>query len=127
MKAYLIIFLGAGCGGALRHGVNLLAAQQLGPTGVPFGTFTINVSGSLLMGLLTGYFALKSDPGQLWRLFLTTGMLGGFTTFSAFSLEAALLWERGNVSLAALYVFGSVAAAIGALFLALWAVRTLLS
>ena len=75
MKAYLMIFLGAGCGGALRHGVNLLAAQQLGPTGVPFGTFTINVSGSLLMGLLTGYFALKSDPGQMWRLFLTTGSL----------------------------------------------------
>jgi CrcB protein len=118
--------LGAGCGGALRHGVNLLASWLLG-TGFPFGTLAINASGSLIMGLLAGYFALKSDPGQMWRLFLTTGVLGGFTTFSTFSLETALLWERGHSSLAALYVFGSVVVSIGALFLALWAVRSLLS
>jgi fluoride exporter len=125
MPAYLVVFFGAGIGGALRHGVNLFAARMLG-TGFPFGTLAVNVSGSLTMGLLAGYFAFKGDLGQMWRLFLTTGVLGGFTTFSAFSLDAARLWERGDLWLAALYVFGSVAVSIGALFLGLWVVRTLL-
>ena len=81
MPAYLIVFLGAGLGGALRHGVNVAALRLLG-SGLPYGTLTVNIVGSLVMGLLTGYFALKADPGQMWRLFLTTGILGGFTTFS---------------------------------------------
>jgi CrcB protein len=125
MPAYLVVFFGAGIGGALRHGVNLFAAWMLG-TGFPFGTLAVNVFGSLTMGLLAGYFAFKGDLGQLWRLFLTTGVLGGFTTFSAFSLDAALLWERGDLWLAALYVFGSVAVSIGALVFGVWIVRTLL-
>ena len=126
MRAYLIVFLGAGLGGALRHGVNLAAARLLG-TGFPFGTFAVNVLGSLAMGLLAEYFALRGDASQSWRLFLTTGILGGFTTFSAFSLDAALLWERGEALLALLYVAGSVALAIGGLFLGLWTVRALVT
>lgn len=125
MPAYLVVFFGAGIGGALRHGVNLFAAWMLG-TGFPFGTLAVNVFGSLTMGLLAGYFAFKGDLSQMWRLFLTTGVLGGFTTFSAFSLDAALLWERGDLWLAALYIFGSVAVSISALFFGLWIVRTLL-
>ena len=123
MQAALVVFLGAGLGGALRHGVNLVVAWMLG-TSFPVATLAINVSGSLLMGLLAGYFAFKGDPGQTWRLFLTTGVLGGYTTFSTFSLEAVLLWERGTYGLAILYVFGSVIVSLGALVFGLWVVRT---
>src|SRR4249920_944091 len=117
MQAYLLVFLGAGFGGCLRHTVSLLAARILG-TGFPWGTFLINISGSLVMGLLAGFFAFRS--GEAWtpnvRLFMLTGILGGYTTFSAFSLDAALLYERGELGLSAAYVFGSVGLALGGLF-----------
>ena len=81
--AYLIVFLGGGLGAALRHGINLASARAFG-TGFPYGTLLINITGSLVMGLAAAYFAFKGDASQHWRLFLTTGILGGFTTFSAF-------------------------------------------
>lgn len=115
---YLIIFLGAGIGGALRHGVNVAAARSFG-TGFPAGTMIVNILGSLAMGLLAGYFLVRTGVSQDLRLFLTTGILGGFTTFSAFSLESALLVERHQYGLAAVYVGGSVVAGIAALFLGL--------
>jgi fluoride exporter len=121
---YLIVFLGGGLGAALRHGVNVFAARFAG-TGFPYGTLFINVAGSLAMGLIAEYFALKAGLPQRWRLFLTTGILGGFTTFSAFSLEAALLYERGQIAGAAIYVVASVVLAIGALFAGLAIVRML--
>ncbi|HYC43956.1 MAG TPA: fluoride efflux transporter CrcB [Burkholderiales bacterium] len=124
MKAYLIVFLGAGIGGALRHGVNVAALRLLGPA-FPFGTLTVNVVGSLAMGLLAGYFALRADPGQHWRLFLTTGLLGGFTTFSAFSLDAVFLYERGEIVQMTLYVMASVALSIAALVAGLFIARIL--
>ena len=124
MHTYLIVFVGAGLGGALRHGVNVAALRVLG-SGFPYGTLTVNIVGSLVMGLLTGSFALKADPGQTWRLFLTTGMLGGFTTFSAFSLDTALLYERGTLALMALYVVASVVVSIAALFAGLSIMRQL--
>ena len=112
---YLVVFLGAGIGGALRHGVNLGAARLFG-FGFPFGTLIVNVAGSLLMGLFAGYFAYRTGIPQHMRLFLTTGILGGFTTFSAFSLDTALLMERHAYGLAAAYVAVSVAASLAALF-----------
>jgi len=120
---YLIVFLGAGIGGALRHGVNVGAARLFG-YGFPAGTLIVNVAGSFVMGLLAGYFAFRPGIPQDARLFLTTGILGGFTTFSAFSLDAALLIERNAYALAAVYVAGSVAASIVALFLGLALFRT---
>jgi CrcB protein len=120
--AYLIVFLGGGLGAALRHGVNLAAARLLG-SAFPYATMFENVSGSLVMGLLAGYFAFRSGLPQHWQLFLTTGILGGYTTFSTYSLDAALLYERGALGLAALYVLGSVVAAIGGLFAGLAIVR----
>jgi CrcB protein len=119
---YLIVFIGGGIGASLRHGVNLLAARIAG-TAFPFGTLTVNVVGSVAMGLFVAYFAFKGDATQHWRLFLTTGILGGFTTFSAFSLDVALLYERGETSLAALYVLFSVAVSIAGLFAGLALVR----
>lgn len=115
---YLIVFLGAGIGGALRHGVNVSAAKLFG-LGFPFGTMIVNVVGSFLMGLLAGYFAFRPGIGQHVRLFLTTGILGGFTTFSAFSLDTALLVERHSYGMAAGYAVGSVAASVSALFFGL--------
>jgi CrcB protein len=115
---YLIVFLGAGIGGALRHGVNVGSARLFG-YGFPFGTLIVNVVGSFLMGLLAGYFAFRPGIAQHMRLFLTTGILGGFTTFSAFSLDAALLVERHAYGLALGYAVGSVAASVSALFFGL--------
>src|SRR6202140_1518257 len=112
---YLIVFLGGGLGAALRHGINIFAAGFAG-TGFPYGTLFINVAGSLAMGLIAEYFALKAGLPQRWRLFLTTGILGGFTTFSAFSLEAALLYERGQLAGAAICGVAWVVLPIGALF-----------
>lgn len=121
--AYLLVFLGGGLGAALRHGVNQLAARAFGYE-FAFGTLAANILGSLIMGLLAGIFAFHSEASQSWRLFLTTGVLGGFTTFSAFSLEAILLWERGSASLAVLYVALSVGLAIAALLAGLYLTRS---
>jgi fluoride exporter len=120
---YLVVFFGAGIGGALRHGVNLGAVRLFG-TGFPLGTFIVNVAGSFLMGLVAGYFAYRTGLPQHTRLFLTTGVLGGFTTFSAFSLDAALLVERHTYSLAAAYMLGSVILSLVALFAGLSLFRT---
>ena len=120
---YLIVFIGAGIGGALRHGVNIGAAKLFG-FGFPFGTFIVNVVGSFVMGLLAGFFAYRAGVPQHVRLFLTTGILGGFTTFSTFSLDTALLIERHSLGLAAGYVVGSVAAGVAALFFGLAVFRS---
>jgi CrcB protein len=115
VAAYLIVFFGAGIGGLLRHAVNNAAVRLLG-YGFPFGTLIVNIAGSFLMGALAGYFVVRTGIPQHFRLFLTTGILGGFTTFSAFSLDAALLIERHNYSLAAAYVGGSLFISLAALF-----------
>jgi fluoride exporter len=119
---FLIVFLGGGVGAALRHGVNLITARVLGSY-FPYATLIENVTGSLMMGLLAAYFAFKSGAPQHLRLFLTTGILGGYTTFSAYSLDVALLYERGEVALAALYALASVVLAVGGLFVGLALVR----
>lgn len=116
---YLIVFVGAGIGGALRHGVNVCAVRAFG-NGFPFGTLTVNVLGSFVMGLFVGFFACRAGlVPQHPRLFLTTGVLGGFTTFSAFSFDAALLLERHSYATAMTYIVGSVLASVIALFLGL--------
>jgi CrcB protein len=122
LAGFLIVFLGGGIGAMLRHGVNLGSARLLG-TALPYNTVFENVTGSAVLGLLAGYFAFRTGISQQWQLFLTTGILGGYTTFSAFSLDAALLYERGQPGLAAGYVIGSVALSIAGLFAGLWLVR----
>jgi CrcB protein len=108
---WLVVFVGGGIGSMLRHGVNLVGAR-IGGLNFPFGTLTANITGCFVMGLIAGYFAFRGDASQTWRLFLMTGVLGGYTTFSAFSLDALLLWERGQAGLAALYVAASVGLAL---------------
>lgn len=124
MHAYLIVFAGAGLGGAMRHGVNMAALRMFGP-GFPVATLAVNVLGSFLMGLLFALFSVKGDAPTGLRLFLATGVLGGFTTFSAFSLDAALLYEQGQGVLALIYVLASVILALTGLFLGMGAARYL--
>jgi fluoride exporter len=124
MIQLLLVFLGGGLGAALRHGVNMLALRA--GTTFPYGTLCINVVGSLLMGVVVAWFAARSGLSPSLRLFLMTGVLGGFTTFSAFSLEAALLYERGQPGLAVIYVLASVVLSIGGLFAGMALVRAVL-
>ena len=126
MQAYALVFFGAGIGGALRHAVNV-ATERLFGIGFPWGTLAVNVVGGFAMGVLAGWLALKA--GQAWtpsvRLFFATGILGGFTTFSAFSLDAVLLCERGAGAAAAAYVLASVILSIAGLLAGLYVVRVL--
>lgn len=122
MSGFAIVFLGAGLGGALRHAVNLGCARVCGPA-FPWGTLAVNVSGSLAMGLLAGWLVAGRDNGGHLRLFLATGVLGGFTTFSAFSLDLWTLWERGEIGAATTYALASVAVSLAALAIGLAAVR----
>jgi CrcB protein len=115
MKALFLVMSGGALGAGARHLVNLGAARLLGLS-FPWGTLAVNVAGGFLMGLLVGWLAgayQGSGPGL--RLFLATGVLGGFTTFSAFSLDAVSLWERGSHGLAMGYVAASVIFSIAAL------------
>jgi CrcB protein len=125
MTHLMLVALGGAIGAGCRHLVNVGTLRLLGP-GFPYGTLTVNVVGGLLMGLVTGYFALLySGGGQGLRLFLATGILGGFTTFSAFSLDAVVLWERGDLWIAVGYALGSVVLSVLALVAGLYLVRTM--
>ncbi|WP_349357347.1 fluoride efflux transporter CrcB [Stappia sp.] len=127
MMHLLLVAAGGALGAAARHLVNLAALRVVGP-GFPAGTLLVNIAGSLLMGLLIGWLVARTadaGSGQGLRLFLATGVLGGFTTFSAFSLDAVLLWERGAAAVALFYVALSVLGALAALGAGLWLARSL--
>ena len=123
----MIHLLLASAGGAIGAGLRFLIGsfmfRALGPS-FPWATLFVNIVGSLAMGLLIGILARRGGTPNELRIFLATGILGGFTTFSAFSLDAISLWERGEVWAAALYVLGSVVLSILALFVGLMAVRS---
>ncbi|MEP3233159.1 MAG: fluoride efflux transporter CrcB [Hyphomicrobiales bacterium] len=123
MAHLLYVALGGAIGASLRHLSGLAALRLLG-SGFPYGTFFVNVVGSFLMGVLIAWLTRKgANVGPEWRLLLATGVLGGFTTFSAFSLDAVLLWERGESGAAIGYVIGSVALSLLALMAGLMLVR----
>jgi CrcB protein len=126
MNMILLVALGGALGSVLRYGVNVMAGRLIG-TGFPWGTMTVNIVGSFVMGALIAAMALRWQVSQETRAFLTTGILGGFTTFSAFSLDAALLTERGDLGGAVIYVAGSVGLSLIAIFAGLWLMRTLLA
>ena len=126
MMGYLVVFLGAGVGGVMRHAMNIWIGRLAG-THFPWYTLVINITGSIAMGMVIAWFAEKGGAAGHLRLFLATGILGGYTTFSAFSLDAVLLWERHEHLLAALYVGGSVVGSLLGLALALWVMRHVLA
>lgn len=122
MNTILAIAAGGALGAVGRYLAVLAMGRWLG-TDFPWGTLTVNVAGGLAMGLLAGLGAHAWQPSPDLRAFLLTGLLGGFTTFSAFSLDVALLWERGEMAAALAYVLASVVCSVGALFAGLWAAR----
>ncbi|WP_181707423.1 fluoride efflux transporter CrcB [Chthonobacter rhizosphaerae] len=121
----LVVAVGGAAGSVCRYAVTLAAARVLGP-GFPWGTLVVNVVGSAAMGLLVGVLAARSDGGsQAVRLLIATGFLGGFTTLSSFSLDAVMLYERGEGGAALIYVAASILLSLGGLVAGLALVRTL--
>ena len=117
MFNFVLVALGGALGAATRYGVSLALPAREG--GWPLATFLINVSGSLLIGLLAGWLATRDAAGEPWRLLLGVGVLGGFTTFSAYSLETLRLIERGDIAGASTYAIGSVIAGLVAVAIGL--------
>lgn len=126
MKLLLAIACGGAIGAVGRHFVAHQVALVMGAA-FPFGTLLINVLGSFVMGLLVETMALTWSPSMELRGFLVVGVLGAFTTFSTFSLDAALLYERGALGQACLYILGSVSLSVLGLFFGLWLARSVLT
>lgn len=122
MQNLLLVMLGGAAGAGLRYGVGRIALVQLGP-GFPWGTLFVNLSGGFAMGLLAGLLARHGVTGGTLGLLLGLGVLGGFTTFSAFSLETANMIQRGEVGLAGAYAAASLAGSVALLFAGLWIAR----
>ncbi len=124
MTHFLIVFLGGGFGAGMRHLTGLAALRLMGP-GYPWGTLFVNIAGSLAMGILIALLGRKLQVTNEIRLLIATGFLGGFTTFSAFSLDVAVMWERGAVTTAVVYILASVILSLLAVFAGLWLVRSM--
>ena len=122
MPVVLWVALGGAIGSAVRYGVNVWSGRMFGAE-FPWHTLIVNVLGCFVMGLITGLLALKLNLSQEARAFITTGILGGFTTFSAFSLDVALLVERKAVMAAGAYVASSVLLCLVAVFAGLFLIR----
>jgi CrcB protein len=122
MQAFLIVGIGGGLGAVARYATGLLVAS-LWPLGFPLGTMLINIVGSILMGLLFGAMSHSGPEAESMRLFLAVGVLGGFTTFSAFSLDAVRLIEQGELLQAGAYVLLSVVLCLIGLYLGLLVTR----
>jgi CrcB protein len=126
LAASLQVAAGGAAGSWLRYMIGRAWTQAIGPVAAsafPWATLTVNVVGSFAMGLLAGWLARFGSHGEGWRLLLGVGLLGGFTTFSSFSLEFALLVERGAIGTAAGYVALSLAAGFAGLFAGLCLMR----
>jgi CrcB protein len=117
----MAVAIGGAIGSVARYLVGIGSSKLFGT--FPWGTLIINVTGSFLIGVLVGLFALKWDLPQAWRIFLTVGICGSYTTFSSFSLDAFYLMERGQTISAGAYMIGSVILSIGALVAAMLLIR----
>ncbi|MEO1476181.1 MAG: fluoride efflux transporter CrcB [Pseudomonadota bacterium] len=126
MNGFLLVAAGGAIGASMRHGAGLAALRIAPGTAWPVATFSVNLLGSLAMGLLIGWLVHRTSGGQGLRLFFATGVLGGFTTFSAFSMEIAGMIERGDVLKAAAYAVASVILGLGAFLIGLFAMRGLI-
>ncbi len=126
MVKMLLAVAAGGAAGAVGRYLVMSGVGHLFGGGYPLGTLVVNVLGSFILGLLVELSALAWSPGPELRALLVVGVLGAFTTFSTFSMDAVLLFERGNLGLAALYVISSVVLSIAAFFAALLLLRSLL-
>ena len=125
MKMVLMAAMGGAVGASARYLVGVGALRLIG-TGFPWGTLIVNIVGSFIMGFMIETFALRYSVSNELRTFLATGVLGGFTTFSAFSLDFVVLMERKAQGLAALYLGASVGLSILALFAGLYIARAII-
>lgn len=126
MKTLVFVALGGAVGASCRYGVGVLAAP-FGSGHFPWGTFSVNVVGSFVLGVLVAMMTFSWSPSHEMRAFIVVGVLGGFTTFSAFSLEVILLIERDRLALAAIYLLGTVALSVAGLFAGLRLTRMVLT
>ncbi len=124
MKHLLLVMAGGGIGAGARHLVNVAFMRVAGP-GFPWSTLFINIAGCFAMGVFIEVLARRFAASNELRLFVATGVLGGFTTFSAFSLDFAVLWQRGALAAAFAYLLASLVGSLVAVFLGLYLARTL--
>ncbi len=124
MNNVLLVAAGGAIGASARHLVGMASLRAFGSS-FPVGTMIVNILGCLLMGIFIGLLSARFQGSEALRLFVATGFLGGFTTFSAFSLDFTVLWERGETLLAIGYVAASVIVSLGALAAGLWLIRTI--
>jgi len=124
MPHFLLVMLGGAIGAGLRYEVGRVALNRLGPA-FPWGTLIVNLVGGLLIGALAGFMFTRTPVDQRLWMFLGVGLLGGFTTFSAFSFDLFAMLEQGRIGIAALYAAGSMVGSLGLLFAGFWLVRAL--
>lgn len=124
MNPFLLVATGGALGAVARYAAGLAVLRYFGATGLPWATFAVNLAGGLIIGLLTGWIAFKSSAmSESIRLFAVVGVLGGFTTFSAFSLELVNLLERREIATALVYALASVFLSVVAVFVGLAVMR----
>jgi CrcB protein len=118
MKSLLLVFLGGGIGSALRY----LVSRSLNgaPPGFPYGTFIVNIIGSLIIGVILGFALKHHSPSSNTALFIATGICGGFTTFSAFSYENVMFLKAGDYQTFIIYTLGSILLGLAAVFTGIW-------
>jgi CrcB protein len=125
MLNIVLVAIGGAVGSVARYLTGMVAARLFGPN-FPWGTLAVNVVGSLAIGIFAELIARRFSAPLEWRLFIITGILGGFTTFSAFSLDIATLYDSGNLALAFLYLAVTMLVSLGAVFAGLALMRALL-
>ncbi len=122
MKAVLLVFLGGGLGSAARY--LLSRTINSAPPGFPYGTFAVNIIGSLIIGVILGLVLKQHEPSSNATLFIATGFCGGFTTFSAFSYENVMFLKAGDYQTFLVYTLGSILLGLAAVFAGIWIAKS---
>ena len=123
MRAYLLVFVGAGIGGVARYVLSVLFGDIAARFSFPIGTLVVNISGSFMMGLIAGYFLARGELPPDIRLFLMTGVVGGYATFAGFSLDCVIMLDRGDFSSALIYIATMIILSTAAIYAAILTIK----